>query len=503
MNELENIIIDIAEPKYLYNKLKNDAKNAINNIKPIIINGEDRNCKGNSRFIIYDINTILDELLTLLESTDQKMEKRFYRIKFLIDLCSKQNCSVLINKDIKERFKRIENRFIEIQNKINNKSIYNMIQQFNPFTKGNIIKEEPSLYILKLELGKDLDNLESDFSINIGSTSLIFEQINNEINNNFKNKKNNINKFKKPQKSLEFFPGEIKNFNDHCKNILNNDGMVYDICSYIAIIALKEIIDYKAQSTSPIYDILLNSAQLVFKGGASIGKFILLDNKDLWNKLSNEEQRFAYHNFIKGGDNDTTIKFNKDKLKQFLQTNNNYTIYDINKEIQKFIFVLSSILQHLIEKYKIKDIIKQYIVNINNSIYTYANNDFIFSDKTSKSYAIIEDKTDSDYLRKIDFNFNYIPNQIYNSSSYVEFVNKNNQNFKFYLTRIKCGFLTEQLIPNALLINNENNRIEKIKANCYAECLDISIECIDSAQFLKTYCYVDIDLNNSNFFFDN
>ena len=502
MDELENIIIDINEPTYLYNTLKNDAKEAINKIEQINITGENRNCKGNSRFIIYDINTILDELLTLLESTDQKMEKRFYRIKFLIDLCSKQNCSVLINDVIKQRFKIIENRFIEIQNKINNKSVYHMIQQFNPFTKHNIYKEEPSLYILKLELGNDLDNLESDFSINIGS-SVLFEQINNEINNNFKNKKNNINRFKKPQKSLEYFPGEISKFNNFCKDILNDDGMVYNICTYISIIALKEIIDYKAQSTSPIYDILLNSAQLVFKGGASIGKFILLDNKDLWNKLSDEEKKFANHNFIKGGDNDTTIKFNKDKLKQFLQTNNNYTISDINKQIQKFIFVLSSILQHLIEKYKVRNIIEKYILNINNSIYTYADNDFIFLDRTSKSYAIIEDQIDSEYLRKINFNFNYDMNQIYNSTSYVEFINKNNQNFKFYLTRIKCGFLTEQLIPNTLLINNENNKIKKIKANCYAECLDISIECIDSAQFLKNYCYIDIDLNNSNFFFDN
>jgi len=87
-------------------------------------------------------------------------------------------------------------------------------------------------------------------------------------------------------------------FNDQAKNVVNATGNVYDIMSMVAIISM-DIFKNCSHEERGLRKEMMIGMKLVFKGGASIGKYLFADPKS------------AFEYFIKGGDNDTCIVFSE------------------------------------------------------------------------------------------------------------------------------------------------------------------------------------------------
>jgi hypothetical protein len=416
------------------NRLKQKAKWCLQNITPIISN----KAKNKSRFVTYDLNTVILDLIQCIENTTQKREKRYKRIQFLIKTCGDTNINCKITKSTYEKLKNIEKILYNNSNTI---SLFNIFNIFT-FKIEQDTEIQPSIYLLKLENKIDIED----------DTTLFF---------------------KKYDKNTLFLPPEKQEFNNHCKTILNNDGYVYDIFSYVAIIMFYELInDINNDIYKELHKKILNSCYLVFKGGASIGKHIIQNDKNIWSKTTQDQRIYILNDFIKGGDNDTSIHINK---VEFVD----YTYEEINKALSDIMLQLPIYMNKILIEFDIQSLIQKNINDINETIFEYANTDFKFINRESTSYAIVDDEEDNTLIRKK--NYNISKSQIYNTMSYVEFYDSKKNINKFYLARIKCAIKSEPIYDD-----------KDLTINCYAECLDVSCPCIDSAELLEYTNYIDI-----------
>lgn len=427
------------------NKLKQKAKLCLQNITPIISN----KAKNKSRFVTYDLNTVILDLIQCIENSPQKREKRYKRIQFLIKICSGSNIDCGITQSTYEKLIKIE-KLIKNDKKI----VSNTISPFNIFNIFTFkidqnTEVQKSLYLLELENKIDIDD---DYTL----------------------------LFKKIDKNKLFLPPEKQEFNNHCKTILNKDGYVYDIFSYVAIIMFYDLInDINNNIYKELHKKILNSCYLVFKGGAAIGKHIIQNDQNIWSQTTTEQRFYISNEFINGGDNDTSIHINKLELID-------YTYEEINKALDDIISQLPIYMNKVLVEYDIKSLIKKNINDINKTIFEYANTDFKFINRESTSYAIVDDDDDNTLIRKK--NYNISKSQIYNTMSYVEFYDSKQNMNKFYLARIKCAIKSEPI----LLTDDDKD----LTINCYAECLDVSCPCIDSAELLEYTNYIDITIQH-------
>lgn len=275
-------------------------------------------------------------------------------------------------------------------------------------------------------------------------------------------------KFHRNEVTVPFKQPIIQHFHNKCKDVLNENGEVYDIFTCVAIIAFYELV-ISIQNSSTLRSQLLSTATLQFKGGAAVGKFLLQANDEIWNSLSDDDKEFAFTNFIRGGDNDTSINFH-------YQPNDIHCMGVINEEIGSIMFDLSSIMIKVVSEFNVEHILMNKINDVEQSDFNFDGYNFSFESRKGMSFAVID-------LENNEMECVPTTNQssrLFNSISYLEFLNQDRNLVKFFLTRIKAGFLA-------------TNQELGLKLNCYAECLDISGCCVDSSAIFKS-TYVDVDL---------
>lgn len=261
----------------------------------------------------------------------------------------------------------------------------------------------------------------------------------------------------------------VQQFHNQCKDILNVDGHIYDIFTCVVIIAFYELV-IGCNNASALQKCLLSTATLQFKGGAAVGKFLLKSNHQLWNSFSEEDKQFAISNFIQGGDNDTSINFH-------YEPNANHYLGKINEEIGSIMFDLSTIMIKIASDFHIEDLMYEQVELVKKSTFEFDKCQFTFEPRKTLSFAVVDLENDQmECIPMIDKR-----SCLFNSISYLEFLNQNRQIVKFYLTRMKYGF--KACNPNV-----------DIDVNCYAECLDVSGCCIDSA-YVFASTYMDVNLS--------
>lgn len=375
------------------------------------------------RFITMTRDSCLLDLIQCLETTSNKREKRLRRAEFILRVL---NAS--ISQETKDRFIRVKNSFKETTEE----------------TQDDVPNDGEEMDALVECMTRDGDISEG----------LIFKKFS----------------------STEPFTVPItQKFHDFCKTNLNSDGFVYDIFTNIAVISFKELVvgAMSEIESSPLRRTLLSTATLIFKGGASMGKFLFMADKELWESLSEEDKEFVRVNFINGGDNDTSISFHT------LPTDE-LTCEEINQEIGAILYDMEGVVLKNVAKFDVENIIKKHIEEAVEGIMEFAGNQFSFSQREASSFAIVE--KDETHVECLSIEKN--KQVLFGSISYLEFDNSRKEKVKFYLGRIKAGFTAT--------LEGEPYNANQMAFNCYAECLDISACCIDSASPFDTkYCGVD------------
>jgi hypothetical protein len=229
----------------------------------------------------------------------------------------------------------------------------------------------------------------------------------------------------------------------------------------IAIISFKELVTEAVSNvgTSKLRRDLLSTATLVFKGGAAMGKFLFLGDEQRWESLSDEDKQCVKEMFINGGDNDTSVSFHE-------QPSAERSEEDMNQEIGSILYDLEGIVLRNVGVFHIDEIIEEYIDLTADGVMEFAGKQFSF-ERSSRSSFMIVDK-DATHLELLPFTDVHRP--LFGSISYIEFDNIQGKKVKFFLARIKAGFCAVMDCAN-----------DPLRFNCYAECLDISACCIDSA----------------------
>jgi hypothetical protein len=438
------------------NRLKNNARGCLQSLARI------QNSKP--RFVTYSINTVLLDLIQCIENSTQKREKRYRRMEFLYEICTrKQNIQCNITAYAMQKIQEIITLKPHIPPQL---SVMEKLWSMAGYNISEDITIESSLYALEVENDMDLED-EDTLS------------------------------FAKIHKEAFFLPPEKQEFDNHCKNILNENGDVYDIFTYVAIIMFYKLITDKDNPNNGYTDLhkkILDSCYLVFKGGAAIGKHLIQNNPNIYRYMSDGEKTYLFNDFIKGGDNDTSININKEELRSFYRDDEEFiqviTDTEINNAIGDIMLKLPKYMNEVLSEYNIKELINRYITAINNSYFKYRDKDFCFINRISKSYAIVDDENDDTLLQKKNYDFDR--NQLYNTMSYVEFKNNNQKLTKFYLARIKCAMESKRDYG----LNKIN---DKLKINCYAECLDVSFPCIDSTELIEEISYQNITADHMLF----
>ena len=277
--------------------------------------------------------------------------------------------------------------------------------------------------------------------------------------------------FNKMPKDQPFVPSLKQAFHDACKSVVNHDGQVYDVFAAVAIISFEELLNSNTQN-SQLRSILLSRAKLIFKGGASIGKFLFKGNSDLWNSMIENDKAFVMSNFINGGDNDTGLTFS-------MPENVEYDVEQVNNEIGSILYDMQLIAMENVKRYNVEQIISSYIDKVSESTLAFAGHQFSFESRKATSFAI----TEKNELQNEILFTGTSAERVFGSISYLQFSGANGNTIKFFLGRVKAAFTA-----NLNNMKTQKNNINNININCYAECLDISATCIDSAVgFKSTY----------------
>ena len=274
--------------------------------------------------------------------------------------------------------------------------------------------------------------------------------------------------FNKLSPTEKFVPSLVQHFHNECKSAVNHDGYVYDVFTAVATISLQELLSGHSRK-SALRQMLLSKAKLIFKGGASIGKFLFESNKDLWESMTSEDQAFVKSNFINGGDNDTGLSFD-------IGEDSGYSAAELNDEIGSILYDLQFITMENVKRYHVEEIISQYLDSVVDRTFQFDDQKFSFDNRKACSFAVVE---------KNELQNEIIPvsnesERVFGSVSYLEFMDANGSMIKFFLGRIKAAFTAFSADASVVL-------------NCYAECLDISATCVGSAvRFNAQYQSVDM-----------
>ncbi len=259
-------------------------------------------------------------------------------------------------------------------------------------------------------------------------------------------------------------------FHNHTKSVLNNNGYVYDIFTNIIIISFAHLRKSILRSGHENAKTLMQDAKLVFKGGAAIGKFVL-SKPEILATMTDEEKEFLDSNFIRGGDNDTTVKFsNKSNLPSYI----------INAEIEALLKMLMSVVLFNIEYYNVQEIIKKELQKVVKSTFEYRGEYFEFQSRESKNFEIMDLKNNTSTI-------NYTSekkSQLFYTFSKLEFMN-GDLHTEFFLGRIKAAFTATMCNPmHNVVVDGEEDDFSMIEfgnaISTYGELLDITACCVDN-----------------------
>jgi|Laugresu1bdmlbsd_1035121.scaffolds.fasta_scaffold13386_2 hypothetical protein len=246
-----------------------------------------------------------------------------------------------------------------------------------------------------------------------------------------------------------------KHFSAFCTNTINKDGDVYDVMTKIAIIAFDRLLLNASSFENDVCTFeLLKGAQLIFKGGCAIGKFLFqfkhadLDNKSIWDVLEQNKKDFIMSSFIKGGDNDTSIYFENIKLLS--------KIFDkdsISNSIKIIAATLSQILSDVCLEFDLSNMLLKHSSNLcKNSKFLLGDQECTFTSRESKGFHI-----DMNVLEPY---INREQSQVFLTHSFVQFDMSKEKIAKFELVRVKLGF---------------SSSIDNMLIKTYSELLDVSL----------------------------
>ena len=274
-------------------------------------------------------------------------------------------------------------------------------------------------------------------------------------------------KFAKRDPTETFVQSPKQVFNDMLKVIVNKDGQVYDIFSAVAIIAFHRL--KTTVSSSLIRTLLLARCKLVFKGGASIGKFLFQSNPEVWNKLSSDEKSTVFNAFNKGGDNDTGLKFERVEMPGLTDELQ-------NAEIASIIYDLMIMVKEVIAEFRVDELVDEYLVEPTHTMHELDGSYFSVAQRKANGFTIVEQNEDKMVLVPC---VEEAPGALFNTVTKVEFQSMNhmgdNKLTQFYLGRVKASYRFK-------LQQQADNGVEHVglEFNAYAECLDISASLIGS-----------------------
>lgn len=356
------------------------------------------------RFCVYSPESIIKDLSYCISNTKQKSEKRIKRLRFALP------------------------RFANVSNDIKVEA-YQLLEQ-----------------------GQEDEEFElvDDFNIN------------NVVN--YRDQFTGV--FKNAKTSAEYVEPATTPFHNHVKNILNHDGSVYDVFTEVAVISFSRFLQLEQRSNLELRMML--DAKLIFKGGASVGKFIFGKMK-----LSKAEDQFVYDHFIKGGDNDTSIKFSE------LPEESAEVIDTTSKQLLR---IFMDIMNAVILEFDVVSIIGKNLRDVEQSVMEYKHHDFTFNVSKGSNFEIV--KTD-DGMSKLQF-FGKDSKTLYTTLSELEF-NNGSGDVKFFLGRIKAcmqATATEGMISEK--DDGEFTVIKKSKKiGCFGECLDVTVMGAESYEAFK------------------
>lgn len=279
----------------------------------------------------------------------------------------------------------------------------------------------------------------------------------------------------------EWTPPIAKHFHGMCTKAINKDGDVYDLMKKVAIITFARLLSNKqAYETNQCATELLSSAQLIFKGGAAIGKF-LFEQKPFWNQLTKDQQDEIRSSFILGGDNDTSIYFinMKEVTKKYGQTTVSKAIVEIASRMQQTLW-------ETCQEFKIDQMLSVHSDNAAWDPIPFAGHEFALTTREATGFQLKEvDSYELDEFEMVSHEesneeFEWVekptmlclapyngraPSQVFTTQSKVEFSIKD-KCVKFELVRAKLGFRAS---------------CDDMDVNTYSELLDISLEYPESA----------------------
>lgn len=261
--------------------------------------------------------------------------------------------------------------------------------------------------------------------------------------------------------SIPFVQPLKQAFNDVCKQRLNSDGVVYDIFFDVVRVAYTDLM--RSYSPAALRGILLASSKLVLKGGAATGKFLFRNDESMWSSMSQKDKQYVMDTFINGGDNDTSIVFDKSVLDL------GFSVSQVNNEIAS---IMNDMQQHILRVTREHDVqsrIDAYIASALTAPVEFDGVSFQLSKRDSSSFVILD--KDEQHSELVYLNNNRA--NLFGSQSYCEFPDSKGDMIKFYLARVKVAYKASSMQENFSL-------------NCYAECLDVSAACIDSAVLCRS-----------------
>lgn len=257
-------------------------------------------------------------------------------------------------------------------------------------------------------------------------------------------------------------PPVQKAFHGSCTKFINQDGDVYDIMSQVAIIAFCALLQDDALFANDDCGAeLLSGAQLIFKGGAAIGKF-LFQKHPIWDQLTDAEKTDIFTSFISGGDNDTSIYFANMKT-----VAKKHQPEQISQAIRQMSSRLNEILFQVCEEFQVVKLLSKHSTQMVQSQIEFAECAFDMSIRKTKGFQLTNvDAHCEDGFDVIDERMALIPykerksSHVFTTQSKVEFQIGTDKLAKFELIRAKLAFMA---------------KCDDMSVGTYSELLDISI----------------------------
>jgi hypothetical protein len=329
-------------------------------------------------YLVMDFDSTVEDVISCIEASDNKLEKRIKRLEMLVmygvlNGCLSDNTLAKARYVIKTK---------KISKESNNKST-----------------TKPDVFV------NDLFAKSSD----------VFEG-----QGLFEGPKNDVKKV----------------FNSFAKDVVNESGEVYDIMTYLVVIAFNQ---FKKLKFYGLNEELKKDAHLIFKGGASIGKFLIK------NYSSDAEKKLFFDTFVRCGDNDTSIKFGDVK---------GYEQYDIYKAQEFLTEQFNVCLLDCFNKYDIERVIKHWTDLVVGRAKEELDMLFMFADGKCKSFKIVDyAKVDQQEFKRI-VTTNTVESSIYSTISTLDFVAGGVRN-SFFLTRLKKAYVLMSYKGNECIVNSE------------------------------------------------